>query len=181
MQIAMKIYLRSLIFFLLFFGWESHSAAQDTLSSEEPALSFSSLAYQANEHQDGMTPSHEEHPSISDEMMQNLEHPSDNFQAKFFSMLLILALLIAFMVLASWALKRLMKTKISQRNTGSEIKILETRYLSPRATLYLVEIHNHTILMAESPTSVSFLTEIPQVLEQTDSSRIPSTYRPTSS
>ena len=72
-------------------------------------------------------------------------------------MIFILALLIGFMILAAWALKRMMKSKMTQLNTGSSIKILETRYLSPRATLYLIEIQGQNVLIAESPTVVSFL------------------------
>lgn len=90
-----------------------------------------------------------------------IEHESDTFPKKFFNMLVILLLLIGFMLLASWALKRMMKTKITQLNTSSSIKILETRYLSPRATLYLLEFQNQTCLIAESPTTVTYLTSFP--------------------
>lgn len=85
------------------------------------------------------------------------ESETDNFQAKFFNMLLILGLLIGFMILASWALKRMMKTKMTQLNSGSHIKVLETRYLSPRASLHLIEVEDHAFLIAESPTAVTFL------------------------
>jgi flagellar protein FliO/FliZ len=88
------------------------------------------------------------------------EQASDTFQSKFLNMLFLLGLLIAFMILASWALKRLMKTKISQLNTSSSIKVLETRYLSPRATLYLVDVQGQQLLIAESPTSVSCLASL---------------------
>ena len=91
-----------------------------------------------------------------------VERESDTFQTKFFNMLFILGLLIGFMLLASWALKRMMKSKMTQLNTASNIKVLETRYLSPRATLYLVEIENQTFLIAESPTSVSYLATLSQ-------------------
>lgn len=90
-----------------------------------------------------------------------LEKESDTFQTKFFHMLFILGLLIAFMILASWALKRMMRTKITQLNTANSIKVLETRYLSPRATLYLVEAENRTFLIAESPTTVTYLASLP--------------------
>lgn len=91
------------------------------------------------------------------------EREADTFQKKFMNMLFVLALLIGFMILASWALKRMMKTKATQLNTGSSIKVLETRFLSPRATLYLVEIENQTLLIAESPTAVTYLQSFPPV------------------
>lgn len=93
--------------------------------------------------------------------MHHEEHVTvDTFQDKFFNMLVILALLVAFMILASWALKKLMKSKITQLNTSSHIKLLETRYLSPRATLYLVEVDKQVVLISESPTTVNYLTHI---------------------
>ena len=76
-------------------------------------------------------------------------------------MLFILGLLIGFMILASWALKRMMKSKMTHLNTASSIKVLETRYLSPRATLYLVEVQDQSFLIAESPTTVTYITTFP--------------------
>lgn len=110
----------------------------------------------------------EEHVTVpQDDPMHDIwphsagDRKSDSFESKFFNMLFILGLLIAFMLLASWALKRMMKSKMTHLNTGSSIKVLETRYLSPRATLYLVEIHNQNFLIAESPTSVTYLATLP--------------------
>lgn len=121
-----------LIFFLLLFGWTPCFAQDEANHSDIPVISA-----------------------------DHIEKESDTFQAKFMNMLLVLGLLIGFMILASWALKRMMKTKLTQVNTQSEIKILETRYLSPRATLYLVEIQNQTVLIAESPTAVSYIKSFP--------------------
>lgn len=105
---------------------------------------------------------------LQDPMMpSSTDRQSDSFQTKFFNMLYILALLVAFMFLASWALKRMMKNRMTHLNTGSNIKVLETRYLSPRATLYLIETHEKTFLIAESPTSVTLLTSFPLQSENT--------------
>ena len=76
-------------------------------------------------------------------------------------MLFILALLVAFMILASWALRLADENQNSQLNISSEIKVLETRHLSPRATLYLVEIQDKTVLIGESPTSITCLATLP--------------------
>lgn len=81
----------------------------------------------------------------------------DNFQAKFLNMLFILTLLIGFMILASWVLKRMMKSRITQINQSSAIKVLETRQLSPKSALYLVEVEGRIILIAESGTSVNHI------------------------
>lgn len=102
-------------------------------------------------------------------------HPqedTDSFESKFFNMLMILGLLIGFMFLASWSLKRMMKSKMTHMNSASSIKVLETRYLSPRATLYLIELQDQSFLIAESPTSVTYLKAFP--LQREDPSPFPS-------
>lgn len=101
---------------------------------------------------------HHEHPDL-DAWREHLSHEGQSFESKFFHMLFILGLLIAFMILASWALKRMMKSRMTQINTSNSIKVLETRYLSPRATLYLIEVENETFLIAESPQTVTLLTK----------------------
>ncbi|MDP1881218.1 MAG: flagellar biosynthetic protein FliO [Parachlamydiaceae bacterium] len=88
------------------------------------------------------------------------DNQPDSFQAKFRKMLTLLALIIAFMIIAAWSLKKLMKTKLVKLNTDSAIKVIETRSLSPKSTLYLVEIEDQTILIAETGSSVTHLSTI---------------------
>jgi flagellar biogenesis protein FliO len=82
---------------------------------------------------------------------------TDSFQAKFLNMLLVLGLLVGFMVLASWSLKRMMKSRVTLLNNKSFIQILETRSLSPRSTLYLIELENKQLLLAETASAVTCL------------------------
>lgn len=159
----MKVYLHSLLFFLLLVGGTETGFSQENLTSEAFTPSENPEHHTLNkEHQEPAGSLYSEHHDVPDVLVDRVEHEADTFQAKFLNMLFLLALLIGFMILASWSLKRLMKTKIKNLNTASTIKVLETRYLSPRATLYLVEVQNHTILMAESPTTMTFLATIPQ-------------------
>jgi len=81
----------------------------------------------------------------------------DNFQAKFLNMLFILSLLIGFMILASWLLKRMMKARITQINQASYIKVLETRQLSPKSTLYFIEIEEERVLVGESQAGLHLI------------------------
>lgn len=85
------------------------------------------------------------------------EKEADSFESKFFHMLTLLALLIAFMILASFALKRLMRSKISQLNGSGHIKLIEARSLSPRATLYLVEWGGKHFLLGETASSLNLI------------------------
>jgi len=135
--------------------------ADGQASVETPSSAITEDRDKPDESKGSATSPYADHPGIYDEMFHH-ERESDTFQAKFLNMLFLLALLIGFMILASWALKRLMKTKIGQLNTASNIKVLETRYLSPRTTLYLIEIHDQAILIAESPTAVSCVATFPQ-------------------
>lgn len=90
---------------------------------------------------------------------------TDTFQAKFLNMLFILALLIGFMILASWALKKMMKSRITQINQASSIKVLETRQLSPKSVLYLIEVEGEILLIGESPTAVTHIASFPAAVE----------------
>jgi len=81
----------------------------------------------------------------------------DDFQGKFMNMLFLLALLIGFMLLASWMLKRMTRTRAASLNQGSDIKILETRNLSPRTILHLIECQGKNLLVAETQMGVSLL------------------------
>lgn len=103
---------------------------------------------------------HQDEQSFPETQDEPIVKESETFQTKFFNMIFLLGLLIAFMLLASWALKRMMKSKLTQINEASHIKVIESRYLSPRATLYIVEAENQTFLIAESPTTVSYLTKL---------------------
>ena len=146
----MKLILHTLLMLLLLANGHVYGETEETLSHPTPETARPDNA--AHE-----TPQRDQDIEIPDVFVHRMGHESDTFQSKFLNMLFILALLIGFMLLASWALKRMMRTKVTQLNTGSSIKILETRYLSPRATLYLLDVDGHKLLIAESPTTVTHL------------------------
>jgi flagellar biogenesis protein FliO len=103
-----------------------------------------------------------------EESIDRTNRETDNFQAKFINMLVMLALLIGLMLLASWFLKRMMRTRLNQMNTSSSIKILETRYISPKTTIHLLDILGKGIVIAESNTGANYLTEISLDEESSD-------------
>lgn len=179
-MIAMKSYLLLALFFIGLLGSPISGFTQEDSSSAPSVISPSTESLESpesTEPTDAHSPSSIQENSTSKKHGENDDFPAvwgdqkgretDTFQTKFFNMLFLLGLLIGFMILASWALKRMMKSKMTHLNTGSNIKVLETRYLSPRATLYLVEIQDQAILLAESPTSVTYLTTLP--LEESSS------------
>lgn len=90
----------------------------------------------------------------------------DKFQDRFFHMLYILALLIGFMIVASWLIKKLMRTRTEQLNTTSLIRVIETRPLSTKATLHIIDINGKGILIAETHTKVTKLGEVDLDIEK---------------
>ncbi len=159
MIISMKIYV--LTFFIWLCCLTSFLFSQtDTplYLNQSTSPSFQEQIQPSNE----QTPSVPVDPNPNRETFNNLRNrPEDDFQSKFMNMLIVLGLLIGFMVLASWMLKRLMRTRINQLNSTSSIKVLETRHLSPKSTLYLLDVMGQGLLIAESQTGISHLATLP--------------------
>jgi flagellar biosynthetic protein FliO len=82
------------------------------------------------------------------------------FYSDFINMLTTLGMLVALLLLATWFLKKMTRTRQLQLNTSSLIKILEQRQLSPRSTLHLIEVGGKTLLIGESPTAIAQLSEL---------------------
>lgn len=96
-----------------------------------------------------------------DTLIDRVEEAPDQFQTKFMNMLFMVALLIGFMIFASWFIKRMMKTRLEQMNAASNIQILETRYLNPKSTIYLLDVMGQGLLIAESHAGITHLATIP--------------------
>jgi len=83
-----------------------------------------------------------------------------NFGREFLNMILNLGLIIAIVIAATWAVKRMSKTRLSKANHASIIKILEKRALTPKSAIYLVEIGGKTIVVGESTAGLHALAEL---------------------
>lgn len=84
---------------------------------------------------------------------------SDKFMSEFMNMLSTLAIIIVFIFIATWFLKRMLNVKVQQMNTTSLIKITERRSLSPKTVLYLLEIRDKEIAVAETAQGLTLLGE----------------------
>ena len=89
------------------------------------------------------------------------EEGQDRFFQEFMNMLTTLGLIVATIFFISWFLKRMVNTRIQQVNTTSLIKIVERRALSPKTTLYVVEIYDKQLIIGETATGMSTLGEFP--------------------
>lgn len=81
-----------------------------------------------------------------------------DFQAKFFKMLTVLAGIIVFMILGAFALRRLLHSRLTQTNRDSSIQIVESRPLSNKTMLHILEVEGKRVVIAETSTTVSLLT-----------------------
>ena len=97
--------------------------------------------------------------------LNKLEKQNDRFFSELLSMLATLGLIIAFLLIVAWFLKKFMNTRLEQMNVSSKIKIVERRMLSQKSSLYVIEIEGRTYLISEShsgSSSIAALSAPPQ-------------------
>jgi flagellar protein FliO/FliZ len=150
--IAIRWYLFACFFFLSpLYGQESHPAQQMPESHVERVEMPRNQPSEIN-------PNNHYDPA-SDPFLNEPQTEAGDFQSKFLNMLVMLGLLIGLMIGASWFLKRMMNTRQNQLNTDSYITVLETRQLSPRSTIYVLEVKGQGIVIGESATGIHLLTK----------------------
>lgn len=104
-----------------------------------------------------------------------------NYWKEFMQMLFSLGVIVIILLFGAWFLRRFVNKKVLQGNSANLIKIIETRPLSHKASLYLIEVHDKTILISASPSGVTSLTEcsplkapeIPSLEEKTSAKTTP--------
>ncbi len=83
---------------------------------------------------------------------------SDNrFLGEFFYMLLMLGMLIGVVWAAGYFLRRLTSSRMEALNTSSRIKISESRSVSQRSVVHLIEVDDKEYLVAENHAGISVL------------------------
>lgn len=103
-------------------------------------------------------------PSTFDEVFQQElkkdEGEGDShFWKNFIYMLFVLGLLVSMLLFLSWAMKKMVYTRLLQDNATSMIKILDRRSLSPKSMLYVVEVEGKRLILGESLHGVTKLAE----------------------
>lgn len=76
---------------------------------------------------------------------------------EFFKMIFMLAAVITFLLLTMWFIKRMMNARIEQMNVSSSIKVTERRLLTPKTAIYVIEVDNRRLVIAESSNGVTSL------------------------
>lgn len=92
------------------------------------------------------------------------EHPGppspDRFYQEFLHMLTVLGLILLVLLGVTWFLKRMLNVRVQQINATSPIKVIEKRALTPKTAIYVLEIYDKRIAIAESHNGVTSLGEL---------------------
>lgn len=90
--------------------------------------------------------------------------PPSDLAASAMKMFFSLIALVVLLFLSYWFLRRLIQNRL-QRGVGEQaIQVLEKRMISPKTTLYLIEVENKKILVAESHLEIKRLEGFEQQL-----------------
>lgn len=81
----------------------------------------------------------------------------DRFYGEFFKMLLMLGLIVLFLVLISWFVKRMLNSKMTQINSKSLIQVVERRLISQKTTIFILNVMGKHVVIAESHQGVTSL------------------------
>jgi len=93
-------------------------------------------------------------------MENGFDKPSESrFVHEFVKMLLALGFILVLIFVGAWVFKRLVSQKLYQANMSSSIKVVERRALSPKASVYLLDIEGRGVLIGETATEITRLAE----------------------
>lgn len=84
-------------------------------------------------------------------------HGGDHFTRDLLQMLTTLGIMVALIYYISYLIKKMMNNRQQQINESSGIKILESRSLSQRTVVYLIEIDEKEYVIADSANGVTLL------------------------
>lgn len=86
---------------------------------------------------------------------------NDRLFTDIINMMTTLGLIIGGILIVAWFLKKLVNTRIEQMNENSLIHIVERRTLSPKSMVYIIEVDDRRIILAESSQGVTRVADYP--------------------
>lgn len=105
-------------------------------------------------------------PALPQELQDALKVPPpgppqeiDQFYGEFIKMMVMLSLIIAFLLILLWFVKRMMNSRLEQLNVNSMIKVIERRSLTAKTSLYIIETMDKSYILAESQNGITVLGE----------------------
>lgn len=99
---------------------------------------------------------------------ETMKHEPDNFMSQLLSMAATIGVLVGLIMVMTWVLKRLLNSRIEQINSKSAIKVLETRNISPKTAIHVVDVFGKNFIVAESVNGVTHLGELTQPPPKSD-------------
>lgn len=99
--------------------------------------------------------------ALRHQQQQKAEPPEeiDQFYGEFIKMMVMLSIIIAFLLILLWFVKRMLSSRMEQLNESSMIKILERRNLTAKTAIYIIETRGRNFILAESQNGVTLLGE----------------------
>jgi flagellar biogenesis protein FliO len=98
--------------------------------------------------------------ALSEEMGEIGGMPEINYGTALIRMLFALGICIGLLILTVWLLRRMMSARIQRGTKDQAIQLLEKRMISPKSTLYLIEIEGKRVLLAESQLEIRPIHEL---------------------
>ncbi len=89
-----------------------------------------------------------------------------SYESAFIKMILALVGLILLFVISIWMLRRIGKFRFGGRGHSQVIRVVERCSISPKTVLFLVEIENKKVLIAESQLEVRRLETLEGITEE---------------
>lgn len=89
--------------------------------------------------------------------LDTMQAPPSDLGVTFAKMMFTFLLLIVLLIGTYWVIKRLIRFKLQSGGIAPSIHVIEKKMISPKTMLYLVEVDNKKILLAESQLEIKRL------------------------
>jgi len=99
--------------------------------------------------------------AFEEELKKAEEQGESKFYSEFMNMLFYLGIIVAFIFVFLWILKRLLSSQMQQANVTSSVKILERRALTQKTSIYVLQVFGRVLTVADSTNGVTLLSDVP--------------------
>ncbi|MBU6383802.1 MAG: flagellar biosynthetic protein FliO [Verrucomicrobia bacterium] len=97
---------------------------------------------------------------------QQITQMPGDLGAAFAKMLITLVVLVILLFVTYWFLRQFIQKRMQKTSGNSSIQVLEKRMLSPKTMLYLVEVDQKKVLIAESHLEIKRLVDVDEMPNQ---------------
>jgi flagellar biogenesis protein FliO len=89
------------------------------------------------------------------------EFGDSTFWGEMLDMLITLGMIIGILVALTWVMRKMQTSRVKFANESSVIKVIDHRPLSTKSAVYLLQVYDRAIAIADSPSGISLLAEFP--------------------